>query len=71
LINLVVGDGGVSELACDFMNKFSENGEWSQESELADFFANTLIKNYNLWRFVLKNQREISIISRDGLLLPL
>ena len=65
-MNLLIEENGVSALACNVMKNFSDNGDWSHEGQLADFFANTLIKNYNLWRFVLKNQREISIISRDG-----
>ena len=57
----------VTKLVRDIQSNFDINGDLALYSEVfAPFFADTLVKHYNLWRYVLVQDREVSVTSHEG-----
>ena len=57
----------VTKLVRDIQSNFDINGDLALYSEVfASFFADTLVKHYNLWRYVLVQDREVSVTSHEG-----
>ena len=66
-IRLLMEEKTVSKLVRDIQSNFDINGDLALYSEVfAPFFADTLVKHYNLWRYVLVQDREVSVTSHEG-----
>ena len=66
-IRLLMEEKTVTKLVRDIQSNFDINGDLALYSEVfAPFFADTLVKHYNLWRYVLVQDREVSVTSHEG-----
>ena len=66
-IRLLMEEKTVTKLVRDIQSNFDINGDLALYSEVfAPLFADTLVKHYNLWRFVLVQDREVSVTSHEG-----
>ena len=66
-IRLLMEEKTVTKLVRDIQSNFDINGDLALYSEVfAPFFADTLVKHYNLWRYVLVQDREDSVTSHEG-----
>ena len=69
-IQLLMEEKTVTKLVRDIQSNFDINGDLAANSEVfAPFFADTLVKHYNLWRYVLVQDREVSVTSHEGIFL--
>jgi len=65
-IKLLMEEKTVTKLVRDIQSNFDFNGNLASYSEvIAPFFADTLVKHYNLWRYVLVQDREVSVSSHE------
>ena len=66
-IRLLMEEKTVTKLVRDIQSNFDINGDLALYSGVfAPFFADTLVKHYNLWRYVLVQDREVSVTSHEG-----
>ena len=66
-IRLLMEEKTVTKLVRDIQSNFDINGDLAFYSEVfAPFFADTLVKHYNLWRYVLVQDRDVSVTSHEG-----